>query len=173
MNFQKIFSTLIFLMLTIYSAGAQNRTSISPVVFKNLTGCWQGRLNYSGTVIRKPYSTPAELVIKQTGMPGKFEFLNIYTKDPNENVPDTITISNDGRKINDATIKSNQTTPDGNLKIVAEVLGFDHDNNKAAIIRHTYTIGKNIYTYKKETQPEGQTDWLEKQEFKYVRKPCN
>jgi len=169
---KKIFFTITVVMLTSCSVIAQKSVAISPAAFKNLTGCWQGTLNYSGTMIRKPYTTTAELLIKQIGKSSKFEFLHAYTKDPSDNVADTITISKDGKKLNHETIKSKQYTPEGNLEIITEVSGFDHDNNKAAIVRQTYTIGKQLYTYKKEVQPEGQTDWLERHKFSYVRKLC-
>jgi hypothetical protein len=168
---KKIISTFI-LVIAFYSVFAQKDSVISPAALKNLIGCWQGTLNYSGTIIRKPYTTTAELVVKQIGASSSFEFLHIYTKDPGEKVADTITISKDGKKLNNETITSERCTSEGNLEIITEFAGFDHDNNKAAIIRQTYTIGKQSYTYKKQVQLEGQTDWLERQEFIYVRKPC-
>lgn len=170
--YKQAFSTFIIVILTICSLAAQKVATISPAEFKNLTGCWQGTLNYSGTVIRKPFTTRAELVFKQIQASNSFRFLHIYTANPNENVADTITISKDGKKLNDATIKSKRTTKDGSLEIITEAAGFDHDNDKAAIIRQTYTIGKSLYTYKNQVQLEGQTDWLDRKEFKYTRKRC-
>ena len=170
---KKIFLSFILALLTCYSVAAQKDTASLPAAFKRLVGCWDGTLNYSGTIIRKPYTTTATLIIKQIGTSCKFEFLHIYTKDPNEKVADTLTISTDGKKLNNEKITSSQRTPEGNLEIITESPGFDHDNDKAAIIRQTYTIGKQHYTYKKEVQLEGQTDWLERQEFTYVRKVCS
>jgi hypothetical protein len=170
---KKIFSTVILVIFTCYSVFAQKDPIISTAALKNLIGCWQGTLNYSGTIIRKPYTTTAELVVKQIGASSSFEFLHIYTKDPGEKVADTITISKDGRKLNNGTITSERYTSEGNLEIITEFAGFDHDNNKAAIIRQTYTIGEQFYTYKKQVQLEGQTDWLERQEFLYARKACS
>ncbi|CAA9540944.1 MAG: hypothetical protein AVDCRST_MAG96-4296 [uncultured Segetibacter sp.] len=168
----KVFFASIFAILTIYSVVAQKVAVISAVDLKNLNGCWQGTLNYSGTIIRKPYTTTAELVVKQIGNSNNFEFSHIYTKDPGENVVDTVRLSRDGRKLNDGTIKSKRNTSGGNVEIITEVLGFDHDNNKAAIIRQTYSIGKRFYIYKKQVQLAGQIDWLDRQEFKYISKPC-
>ncbi len=162
----------MFVILAISLVVAQKSATNSKKDFKNLIGCWQGTLNYSGTLIRKPYTTTAELVVKQIGNSDKFEFLNIYTKDPGDKSCDTITISKDGRKLNDETIISKRCTGEGNVEIITEVSGFDHDNNKAAIVRQTYTIGTDLYIYKKQVQLEGQADWLERQEFKYISKPC-
>jgi hypothetical protein len=170
MNYKLIFSSLIAILFTFYSATAQQNSSVSTKELSVLIGTWQGTLNYSGTITRKPYTTTAELVIKQIGTSNKFELLHVYTKDPNDNTRDTISISENGTAINGVLIKSKRTMSNGNIVIVTEAKGFDRDNNKAAFIRHTYTIGKQNYQYKKEVQPEGQTDWLERQEFNYARK---
>lgn len=168
-----IASTAIVVMLTCCTVVAQKGPTISPDTFKNLIGCWQGTLNYSGTVIRKPYTTTATLIVKQIDTSSAFELLHVYTQEePDEEVADTITIAKDGSKINNGTITSTQYTTDGNLEIITEFPGFDHDNNKAAIIRQTYTIGKQQFTYKKDVRLEGQTEWLERQEFTYIRKAC-
>lgn len=169
---KKIFFTFIFVMLTCYAVVAQKDVTISPKVFKHLIGCWQGTLNYSGTIIRKPYTTTAELIVTQKGTSPAFELLHIYTKDANK-VADTITISKDGSKLNNETIKSKRCTPGGDLEIITEFPGFDHDNNRAAIVRQIYTIGKQRYTYKKQVQLSGQTDWLDRQESIYIRTSCS
>lgn len=170
---RKLFYISVLLLVTCYSVRGQKDTIISPAILKKLTGCWHGTLNYSGTIIRKPFTTNAELIVKQIGTSSKFEFLQIYTQDPNENVADTIAISTDGRKLNNEDIISNRSTADGNVEIVTASKGFDHDHDKAATIRQTYTIGKQYYSYKKEVQLEGETDWLARQDFIYVRKACS
>jgi hypothetical protein len=169
---KKILVAFFFTTLTIFATVGQRSTGITPSTFKTLLGCWQGTLHYSGTMIRKPYTTTAELVVSQIGKSHKFTFLHNYTKDTNDYKADTISISNNGRKLNDQRIKSKQYTNTGTLKVVTEVAGFDDDNNKAVIVRGIYTIGKQLYTYKRQVKPEGQTEWLERQEFVYKRKPC-
>ncbi len=170
MIIKKLILTFFFVILIIPLAVAQQGLTISSREFKNLIGCWQGTLKYAGTMIRKPYTTTTGLVVKQTGTSNKFEFVNVYTKDPNENTFDTITISKDGRKINGAIIKSKRYSG-GELKLTAEGTGID-DNNKVAILRYTYTIGKSSYSYKKDIKQEGQSGWVETQESRYVRSNC-
>src|SRR4051812_35187726 len=116
----KIFFTLIVALLTCYTVVAQKDTANLPAAFKQLTGCWQGTLNYSGTIIRKPYSTTAELIIRQIDTSYKFRFLHIYTKDTNDKSADTLTISTDGGKINNENITVKRYTPEGNLEIIIE-----------------------------------------------------
>lgn len=170
MSYKLFFLSSIVVFLAFHSAIAQQSSSVSIRELSVLVGSWKGTLNYGGTIIRKPYTTTAELVVKQIGSSNKFELLHVYTKDPNDNTRDTISISDNGTALNRATIKSKRTTSDGNMEIITEVPGFDHDNDKAAIVRHTYTIGKQNYKFKKEVQLEGLSDWLERQEFNYARK---
>jgi len=169
---RKILYTATLALLTCYTVIAQKDTTMLPAAFKQLIGCWQGTLNYSGTIIRKPYTTTATLIVKQIGRSCQFEFLHIYTQNPNDKSADTLTISTDSSKLNNARVTSMHSTPEGNIIIITEAPGFEHDYNKAAIIRQTYTIGKQHYNYKKEIQPEGQTEWLESAEFTYVRTGC-
>ena len=170
MNFNKLFCSLLGLI--IFNAGfAQKGFRIAPKEIKNLIGCWQGTLNYNGTLIRKPHVASSGLVIKQIGSSKKFDCLNIYTKEPSENVSDTLVISNDGRKLNGVLIVSKKHTVKG-VEIITEASGFDKENNKTAKFRYIYLIGRNNYTYKKVVQVSGQADWIEREEFMYVRKAC-
>jgi hypothetical protein len=171
--YKKLFFTSILAIVVMGSVSAQKAVTISAKELKSFIGCWQGTLNYSGTMIRKPFVTTAELVVKQLAKVNQFQFLHIYTKDPKENVADTITISKDGKKLNNGVIKSKRYTSEGDLEIITEVSGFDHDNNKPSIVRQTYRIGKKLYTYKKQVKLQGQEDWLDREDFNYSSKPCS
>lgn len=173
MNKKLFFASITIILLSACSVVGQKGPSVSTAAFTNLTGCWQGTLNYSGTIIRKPYSTPATLVVRQIGKSNQFVFLHTYTTDPKDALQDTITISKDGRMLNKGPIKSKRSTTDGDLEIITESQGFDHDNNIASVIRQTYSFGKERYVYKKQVQLQGQTDWLDRQEFNYLRTRCN
>jgi hypothetical protein len=99
--------------------------------------------------------------------------LHIYPQASNEQRADTLSISEDGKALNKASITSKRRTPDGNLEIITAMAGFDQDNNKAAIIKQTYTIGKELYTYKQQVQLNGEKEWLDRREFIYLRTPCS
>src|SRR4051794_39002647 len=135
--YRKLVSFSVLLLLTVCFAKAQKGPAVLAGELKKWVGCWNGILSYSGTIIRKPFSTKAQLLVKQLPNPKSFQFLHIYTTNPNENVADTITISNDGRKLNGGGIKSKRLTKDGQLEIVTEIPGFDHDYNKKAVVRQT------------------------------------
>jgi hypothetical protein len=167
---------LTFACLSVFVTGcfvsAQKGTVVSANEFKNWVGCWNGTQNYNGTIIRKPFSTNARLVVKQLTDPHSFQFLHIYTKDPHENVADTITVSKDGRKLNGGAIKSKRLTKEGMLEIVTEFAGFDKDYNKTAIVRQTFWVSKNDYRFKKQVQLQGEADWLDREEFDFIKAPC-
>jgi len=162
----------VLILLACRPLTAQKGAAILPGEFKKWLGCWSGIQHYNGTIIRKPFSTKAELVVKQLANPNSFEILHIYTRDPNENVADTITISKDGRKLNRGVIKSKRLTKDDVLEIVTEEPGFDHDYNKNAIVRQTYSISKNSYRYTRQVLLQGQADWLDREEFNYAPAQC-
>lgn len=171
MNFKILF--LLFLVtVTVYSAGAQKRITISTSELKNLTGCWQGTLNYSGTIIRKPYSANADLNIKQIGNTKSFELLHTYSPNISDRTYDTLNISTDNRKFEGAAIVTKNLKKNGTLIIITESKGFDHDNNQQALIRQTYTICKRKYTYTKQMKFNGQMEWIEREAFTYKRKEC-
>ena len=75
-----------------------------------------------------------------------FIFLNLYPDEPKATSSDTLTISNSGKMVNNETVKSKRKLGNGNTEIITELLGKDGNDNKPALIRTTYTVGKNIYT---------------------------
>jgi hypothetical protein len=169
---KRLFIGLLLAVTTMDAVAAQKRPVVSPGALKPLIGCWQATLHYSGTVVRKPFTTTADVVVTQIAT-GKYQLLYVYTNDPDENVADTIAISKDGKRMRHATITTRRYTKAGDLQIVAEEIDLDRDNNTAVKIRETYTIGKQRYIYIKQVQPTGQADWLDRQEFIYTRQKCS
>ena len=172
MNIRWMVFTYALPMFLVLHVAAQKTSVVSSHDIKSLVGCWQGTLNYSGTIVRKPYSTTATLHITQGGNPSQFKLLHIYTKDPHDQTTDTITISTDGKKMNGAAVKSKQIISSGNIEITTEFPGFDSDHNKAALIRRVYDISNNAYSIRKYVLVEGQSEWQEREEFIYARKSC-
>ena len=160
-------------MLLVQHATAQKTTVVSSRDLQSLVGCWQGTLNYSGTIVRKPYSTTATLHVTQAGNSNQFKLNHVYTKDPNDQTTDTITISSDGKKMNGAAVKSKRIINPGNIEITTELPGFDSDHNKVALIKRVYDISNNAFSVRKYVLVEGQTEWQEREEFIYVRKSCD
>ena len=60
----------------------------------------------------------------------------------------------------------------GDLEIITEENGIDGNDNKPAVFRHTYTIGKAVLINKKEVQFEGQNIWIKRHEYAYAKTTC-
>jgi len=96
-------------------------------------------------------------------------FSNSYPDEPKANSADTITISGNGKMINKERVRSKKKLDNGKLEIITEINGVDGNDNKPAIIRTTYTVGKNTYTNIKEIQFTGQNEWIKRHEYSYTR----
>jgi hypothetical protein len=112
----------------------------------------------------------ADNKVTRIGKTNKFIFSNIYPKEPNANSSDTITISDDGKYIDKEEVKSRKILADGTIEIITEEPGTDGNDNKPAIIRHTYTFGKKVFIKRKEVQFLGQTEWIKRNEYNYTMK---
>jgi hypothetical protein len=139
--------------------------------FKELTGSWQGTLTYLDYSSGKPYTMPANIEVKRIKKTNKFAVSNIYPNEMSANSTDTLTISKDGKYINKELVKSKQTLASGDIEIVTEASGIDGNDDKPAIFRHTYTIGKTTYKKRKDVQFKGESQWINRHEYSYTRKP--
>ena len=149
-------------------------STITSKDFKNLIGCWSGSLTYLDYSTNKPFSMPANINVKDFKKTNLIVCSLIYPKEPSANALDTIFISKDGRRLNNEPLKNKRKLDKDNLEIVTEINGIDGNDNKAAVIRHTYILGSSIYSIKKEVQFVGQTQWILRNEYKFIRvKPCN
>jgi hypothetical protein len=169
----RILSTLLIAVFAVQPVVARKPVTISAKDIKNIVGCWNAKLDYSGTIVRKPYTTHALVAGSQLGNANTFRLVYSYTANAADNTADTISISKDGRKLNGATIQSKRCTKGGAIEITTEAAGFDHDQNQKVLVRQLYTIGKRTYTYKKQVKLQGQTEWLDRQLFTYTRMQCS
>ena len=117
---------------------------------------------------------PADLVVKDFGNSNAIVYALIYPNEPKANSTDTLFISEQGRKLNNERITWKKKYKGDSLKIITAIPGIDGNDNKQAIIRHTYLLSSNTYSIKKEVQFTGQTQWILRNEYKFTRKtPCN
>lgn len=170
--FKKSTVTAAILLLCISSFAQQppvvTAKDIAPVV-----GSWQGSLTYLDYTTNKPYTMPANVDIKQLGRSNQFAFSNSFPKEPNANWTDTITISADGRMIDNEKISSKQLLPDGTLQIITETEGVDGNDKKPALFKHTYIIGKTVFSKRKDVLFKGTTEWINRHEYKYTLRTDN
>ncbi|MCO4822426.1 MAG: hypothetical protein KC469_10180 [Flavobacteriaceae bacterium] len=134
---------------------------------KTLLGEWVGTITYTDYSTNKPFTMPANLIVK----PGKNNhqlILNIsYPNEPNANSEDKIKISKDGTQLNKIDIKSKQNLPNGQIQITTQYSG--KDNRKKALIKNIYIIGNSEFIIRKEVKFENSDDWLMRNEYKYSR----
>ena len=169
MRYKKLSLLLCLALIFYYNGIAQVVKNISLKDFDLLIGSWQGNLTYLDYSSGKPYTMPANVDIRNSGKTNKFIFSNIYPKEPNANSVDTLTISKDGNKINDDSVKSIRKLGNGNVEIITELQGKDGNDNKPALIRHTYIFGNTVFVIRKDVQFTGQTEWIKRNEYSYTK----
>lgn len=162
----KQFATAAMLLISLSSFAQQPTVAVKD--FQLIVGSWQGSLTYLDYTTGKPYTMPANVDIEQLGRSSRFTFSNSFPKEPNANWTDTVVLAADGLMIDKETITSKQVLPDGNLQIVTEVKGVDGNESKAALLRHTYTIGRDVFIKRKDVLFNGTTEWINRHEYKYT-----
>ncbi len=141
---------------------------------KNLVGCWKGSITYLDYTSNKPFSMPANIIINDFKRSNTIICSFIYPEEPAANSRDTLHISNDGRSFNNETITVKRKFNKDSIQLVTAINAVDGNDNKSAIIRHSYLLGRNTYSIKKEVQFAGETNWILRNEYKFTRmKPCN
>jgi hypothetical protein len=158
--------TLLSILIGITSISAQ-QVKVDVNDFKVLIGKWQGTLTYLDYSSGKPYSMPANVEIKQLDKSNYFLLSNIYPDEMSANGLDTLVISLDGTMMGTETVKSKKQLENGNLEIITEELGKDGNDNKPALFKHTYTIGKTVFKKRKDVQFIGESIWINRHEFAY------
>lgn len=167
---KELYVTLIFALLATTMCSAQQSFKTILNDFYTLSGTWEGSLTYLDYKSGKPYTMPANLVIKRIGKTNTFVFSNIYPNETNANSIDTLAISVDGKYIDKEVVKSRRKLPNGVVEIITEEFGKDGNDNKPATFRHTYTLGPTTYTTRKDVQFTGTTAWINRHEYAYKKK---
>ncbi|WP_231459978.1 hypothetical protein [Pedobacter sp. Leaf132] len=137
--------------------------------FESLSGDWNGSLTYLDYSTGKPYTMPANIVVKRIGKTNKFSFANIYPNEMNANSVDTIMISTDGKLLNDELVISHKRMLTGNTEIITETMGTDGNENKPATIKHIYTVGNKVYKKQKYVKFNPEDEWIKRHEYAYTR----
>jgi hypothetical protein len=99
------------LITTICSAQVSFKTILKD--FTKLSGSWQGSLTYLDYSSGKPYTMPADIEVNRIDKSNKFIFSNSYPNEKSANSIDTVSLSKDGKYINNELIKSRRKLPNG------------------------------------------------------------
>ena len=127
---------------------------------------WKGELTYLDYSSNKEVKMPVEMAISIV-KEGTFQFAYSYPNEPKANSKAKIRISSDGTKISGNKITKVEKTEDGLLIIHAESKG--SDNNEKAMLYFTYTIGKRLFSTKKEVKLAGDDDRFLRNEYRLSR----
>ena len=86
-----------------------------------------------------------------------------YPKEPQANSRDTTYIMNNlfGK---DKIVEFKKST-DGGFTLVTEIAGEDGNDNKKAILRHTYILKPNTFSIIKDVKFEGTDKWIKRNEY--------
>lgn len=171
MKIKKFYLAFNVIVLATTVSNAQTNFKTLFRDFQNLSGSWTGSLTYLDYSSGKPYTMPADVEIKRIGTTNQFALSNLYPNEPNANSTNTVTISTDGKYINKELVKSRRTLPSGGVEIITEEAGTDGNERKPATVRHIYLLGKTIFKKRKDVQFVGETNWLNRHEYAYTKKP--
>ncbi|MCB9298420.1 MAG: hypothetical protein H6559_35710 [Lewinellaceae bacterium] len=141
--------------------------SITPEDLKNLIGEWTGTLTYMDYTSNKPYTMPANLMVKQGKNEKQLVLFNTYPNEPKANSKGKITVSRDGKLLNKKELRSKKRLPNGQLQITTEYEG--KDNKKKASIRNVYILGERQFVIRKEVRFDHTSEWIKRSEFSYTR----
>ncbi|WP_025743513.1 hypothetical protein [Aquimarina pacifica] len=148
-----------------FRSAAQDK--VTPDDLRVLLGEWSGTLTYIDYSSNKPFSMPADLIVDQGKDEYQLQLTNKYPNESSANSKEKITIAKNGMQINKVDIKSREELPEGQVKIIVEYKGKDNDKN--ALIKKVYIIGKTQLVIRKEVKFDNSITWLTRSEYKYSR----
>jgi hypothetical protein len=155
--------TTIIGILIISGIDSVNAQSLQVKDLSNSVGSWEGKLTYLDYSTGKPYTMSANINISLTENKNGYIMGYAYPKEPQANSKDTTYIMNNlfGK---DKIVEFKKAT-DGGFTLVTEFGGEDGNDNKKAILRHTYILKLNTYSIMKDVKFEGTDKWIKRNEY--------
>lgn len=154
----------LFLFLALILAwGCSIAQSLQVKDLSNSVGRWEGKLTYLDYSSGKPYTMLANINIDLTSDKKGYVMGYEYPKEPQENSKDTIFIIDN--LFDKEKIVAFKKDSGGGFSLVTEIVGEDGNENKKAILRHTYQLISNTYSIKKEVKFSGSDVWIKRNEY--------
>jgi hypothetical protein len=156
-------ATIIIGILSISGIDSVNAQSLQVRDLSNSVGSWEGKLTYLDYSTGKPYTMSVNIKISLTENKNGYIMGYEYPKEPQANSKDTTYIMNNlfGK---DKIVEFKKAT-DGGFTLVTEFAGEDGNDNKKAILRHTYILKLNTYSIIKDVKFEGTDKWIQRNEY--------
>ncbi len=169
MNIRKYCSSLCLLLVFVATAKAQADLKTILKDFQKISGSWKGSLTYLDYSSGKPYTMPADMEISRIGTTNTFAWAHRYPNEPGANSIDTVVLTPDGKYIDRARIRTRRVLPNGDVEVITEETGTDGNDNRPATFRHTYVLGKDLFTKRKDVRFAGESKWINRHEYRYTR----
>jgi len=128
---------------------------------------WTGKLTYLDYQSNKEVSIPAYITVEKTEDPDAFIFINEFPDEPKANSSETIRIEDNGKVFGNESVTEKISDEEGSLKIVTEGEGMDDE--KPALIRHTYFISKSKFTVQKDVNFRDGNNFLKRNIYEFER----
>lgn len=160
-------TTILMLVAFIGSAQIQAQNAITANDLVPLVGEWTGSLTYIDYSSNNPYTMPANLSASQGKDKHQLSLMYTYPNEPKANSKGRIKITEGGKKLNNETVVSREVLDDGSVQITTSYKG--KDNNKEAMIKGVYILGKNICVIRKEVKYVNSDKWLKRNEYSFQR----
>ncbi len=157
----------VFFMVSVI---AQKKPTVGMNDFAPAFGKMRGSLTYLDYTSGKPYTMPANIILG-VSVSNRYALIRMleYPDEPKANGKDTLLIEQGGAVFNGGKLVEKMRLPDGSLQMITEREGVDGNDNKKATIRNTYTIGKNIFSNRKEIRFAGEEKWIERHIYSFRR----
>jgi len=140
-----------------------NAQSLQVKDLSNSVGSWEGKLTYLDYSTGKPYTMSANIKISLTENKNGYIMGYEYPKEPQANSKDSTYIVN--KLFGKDKIAEFTKAADGGFTLVTEIAGEDGNDNKKAILRHTYILKPNTFSIIKDVKFEGTDKWIKRSEY--------
>ncbi len=167
---RKVLVVFILLIIGRTISFAQHPVKISTADFRPVLGKWEGSLTYLDYKSGTPYTMPANVEISRLAGTPDLLVKQSYPDEPEANEADTVMIAAKGTLLDGEKVVSKRKLTDGNMEIVTEIQGVDGNENKPARMRHTYTLGRNVYLVRKDVLFDDEKEWVMRHEYRYERR---
>ena len=160
--------TAFFTVLTLlFFVVPQAQNTVSAKDLEPLLGEWTGSLTYVDYSSNKPYTMPASLTVSRGKSEQQVSLMYTYPNEPSANSKGKLKISDQGKKLNNERIVSREVLSDGSVQVTTSYKG--KDNNREAMIKGVYVLGKAICVIRKEVKYDNSENWLKRNEYTFER----
>lgn len=157
----KIFLSSLFLF--VLSVGYSQSFQVKDL--SKSIGFWEGKLTYLDYSSGKPYSMAANITLSFTQDQKGFIMSYEYPKEPHANAKDTTYVKDNlfGKDL----IVTFKKEPIGDFQLITDVDGKDGNENKKAVLRHTYLLKEKQFSIVKEVKFVGTDQWIKRNEYMF------